>query len=192
MYEAFFEMEHTPEFYNAVVQRGFRREKRRDGRFVLGLCLAEKRSQGIQHHLRVPLCGNLHALAVLVVDDIQRPVCDDDAVTCAEALFHIPGKVQPLLDQHHRVFADFLGLLHQREDILRIPAGAFLHLLIVKGKLLCRVFGFHPKGQLQLVFAQAVGIGALLRVFAARILIIFTEPRRRRAGKPPVAGGCGQ
>ena len=32
----------TTEFYNAVVQRGFRREKRRDGRFVLGLCLAEK------------------------------------------------------------------------------------------------------------------------------------------------------
>lgn len=32
----------TTEFYNAVVQCGFRREKRRDGRFVLGLCLAEK------------------------------------------------------------------------------------------------------------------------------------------------------
>ena len=32
----------TTEFYNAVVQRGFRREKRRDGRFVLGLCLAER------------------------------------------------------------------------------------------------------------------------------------------------------
>lgn len=32
----------TTEFYNAVVQRGFRREKRRDGRFVMGLCLAEK------------------------------------------------------------------------------------------------------------------------------------------------------
>ena len=48
------------------------------------------------------------------------------------------------------------------------------------------------QNELQLVFAQAVGIGALLRVFAARILIIFTEPRRRRAGKPPVAGGCGQ
>ena len=31
----------TTEFYNAVEQRGFRREKRRSGRFVLGLSLAE-------------------------------------------------------------------------------------------------------------------------------------------------------
>ena len=31
----------TTEFYNAVEQRGFKREKRRSGRFVIGLCLAE-------------------------------------------------------------------------------------------------------------------------------------------------------
>lgn len=84
--------------------------------------------QGIQHHLRVTLCGNLHALFMLVIDDIQRPVCDNDAVAGAETLLHIPGEIEPLLNQHHRVFTGFLFLLHKGNDILRIAAGAFLFL----------------------------------------------------------------
>ena len=35
----------TTEFYNAIEQRDFRREKRREGRFIIGLKLAEAESE---------------------------------------------------------------------------------------------------------------------------------------------------
>lgn len=62
-----------------------------------------------------------------------------------EAVFDETGKVQPLLDQHHRIFTGFLCVLHQFQHIGRIVQGALFHLFVVKGKVLRWVSGIHAK-----------------------------------------------
>ena len=82
---------------------------------------------------------------MLVIHNIESTVCNDDAVAGSEAVFDETGKVQTLLNQHHRVFAGFLCAFHQFQHIGRIVQSALLHFLVVEGKVLRGVSGIHAK-----------------------------------------------
>ena len=88
-------------------------------------------AQGIQHHLRIIHGADLHAFAVLIVHDVQLTVCNDDAVSGAEAVLYPAGEIHSLLDQDDRVGAGLFCSLQKLRYIGGIPGGAVLHLLVV-------------------------------------------------------------
>ena len=149
-------------------------------------------AERIQHHLRVVVCGDLHALAVLVVHDVEGAVSDEDAVPGAESALDIFGIVEPLLNQHDGVCRDLLRFGEEFQHIGGIAAGTFLHLLVVPGEVFGGVFGRNAQSRLELVFAQAVGIRSLGGEVAALVLVVLTEPCGRRAVQPPVGRGRGK
>ena len=129
---------------------------------------------------------------MLVIHNVQRPVCDDDAVAGAEALFYIFGVVKPLLDQHDRVSADLLCFCDQFHYKGNIAVGAVLHLGAVPGKAFGRVLRRHTECFSELILTERMGVSTLGGKIAALIVVAFTEPCRRRAIEPPVGGGCGK
>ena len=143
-------------------------------------------TKGIQHHLRIVVCGDLHAFAVFVVHDVEGAVSDEDTVPGAETALDIFGIVEPLLNQHDRVGRDLLRFGEKFKHIGGITAGAFLHLLVVPGEVFGGVFGRNAQSCFELVFAQTVSIRSLGGKIAAFILIILAEPCGRRTIQPPV------
>lgn len=135
-----------------------------------------QRTEGVQFHLRVVVSLDQNASAVLVVHDVQRPVCNDDAVAGAKALFDILGVVEPLFDQDHRVSAGLLGLLDQLHYEGHIPVGTFLHFGVVPSEVFGRVFCFHTECLPELVLTEGVGVGTLGCEIAAFVVVAFTEP----------------
>ena len=131
---------------------------------------------------------------MLVVDDVEKPVRNNDAVPGAEAALdpHIAGIVEPLLHKHQRVGAAFPGLCHFLHHEGTVAVGAVLHLLGVVGQVLCRVLHPAAKGFFHLIGAQLMAVGPLLGVFAGPVRILLAEPCRRRAVDPPVACGGGK
>ena len=151
-----------------------------------------QRTEGIQLHLRIVVSLDQNASAVLVVHDVERTVCDDDAVAGAEALLDILGVIEPLFDQDHRVRTDFLGLLDQLHYEGYIPIGTFLHFGVVPSEVFGRVFCLHTECRPELELTKGVGVGAFSCEIAALVVVAFTEPCRRWAVEPPVRGRCGE
>ena len=152
-----------------------------DGVDVVDAVEQLQRTEGIQLHLWVVVGFDQNASAVLVVHDVQRPVCDDDAVTGAEALLDVLGVVEPLFDQDHRVRAGFLGLLDQLHYEGHIPVGAFLHFGVVPSEVFGRVFCFHTECRPELELTVSVGVGTFGCEIAAFVVVAFTESCRRWA-----------
>ena len=88
-------------------------------------------AQCVQHHLRIVFRFNQHALAVLEIDDVERPVCNDDAVTGSETVRHIAAEVQPLLDVDDRVRTELPDLGDGFQHELHIVVGMGIHLVAV-------------------------------------------------------------
>lgn len=149
-------------------------------------------AERIQHHLRVVVCGDLHALAVLVVHDVEGAISDEDAVPSAETALDVFGIIEPLFNQHDGVGCDLLRFGEKFKHIGGITAGAFLHLLVVPGEVFGGVFRRNAQNRLELVFAQAVGVRSLGGEVAALVLIVLTEPCGWRAVQPPVGRGRGK
>ena len=131
---------------------------------------------------------------MLVVNDVEKPVRDDDAVPGAEAVFdpHIAGIVEPLLHKHQRVGAALPGLCHFLHHKGAVAVGAVLHLLGVVGQVLRGVLYPAAEGFFHLIGAQLMAVGPLLGVFAGSVRILLAEPGRRRAVDPPMACGGGK
>ena len=113
---------------------------------------------------------------MLVVHDVQCPVCNDDAVAGAEALFDILGVVESLFDQDHRVRAGLLGLLDQLHYEGHIPVGTFLHFGVVPSEVFGQVICLHAECLLELVLTEGMGVGALGCEIAALVVVALTEP----------------
>ena len=146
----------------------------------------------IQHHLWVVVCGDLHALAVLVIHDVEGAVSDEDAVPGAESALDVFGIVEPLFNQHDGVGRDLLRFGEEFKHIGGITAGTLLHLLVVPGEVFGGVFGRNAQSRLELVFAQTVGIRTFGGEVAALVLVVLTEPCGRRAVQPPMGRGSGK
>ena len=161
-----------------------------DGVDVVDAVEQLQRTEGVQLHLRVVVGFDQNASAVLVVHDVQRPVCNDDAVAGAEALLDVLGVVEPLFDQDHRVRAGLLGLLDQLHYEGHIPVGTFLHFGVVPSKVFGRVLCFHTESRPELELTESVGVGTFGCEIAAFVVVAFTEPCRRWAVEPPVRRRC--
>ena len=161
-----------------------------DGVDVVDAVEQLQRTESVQLHLRVVVSLDQNASAVLVVHDVQRPVCNDDAVAGAEALLDVLGVVEPLFDQDHRVRAGLLGLLDQLHYKGHIPVGTFLHFGIVPSKVFGRVPCFHTESRPELELTESVGVGTFGCEIAAFVVVAFTEPCRRWAVEPPVRRRC--
>ena len=68
-------------------------------------------AEGVQHHLRILLGIYQHSLVVLQIDNVEELVRHDKAVAGAEAVRHIAGEVEPLFNEHLRVWAILPGFL---------------------------------------------------------------------------------
>ena len=89
---------------------------------------------------------------------MKSVVGDDQTVPGAEAVRHVAGEVQSLLDEDDRVFTDLLRRLVLLHDEIDIGIGAFLHLIGIVVR--CRAAAPHMESALQLVFTQSVRRGA--------------------------------
>ena len=147
-------------------------------------------AERVQLHLRIVLRLDEDSHAVLEVDDVKLVVGNDQAVPGTEAVRHIAGKIQFLLDKNDRVFADLLRRLILLHDELRIGVGAFLHLvgIVIRD----RAFASHMESTLQLVFAQRMSRRSFPCRFGPRVFKLKLQPCRRRAVQPPVGAGRGQ
>ena len=144
-------------------------------------------TQGVQHHLRIMVTVYEHALAVLVVHDIKRTVCNDHAVAGTKAGWNKIAVIQPLLHHDQRMRTGLLDALHCGNDELRIDIRVRFHLLI----LIFRGWTLHPFMQIfpQLVLAQRMGSSSLLGVHRGFIWKVLLQPCRWRTVQPPLRAG---
>ena len=125
-----------------------------------------KSAESIKLHLRIILCEDFHTLAVLEIYYGQCPICNDNAVTCAESFRNPPGKIQFLFDKDDGVIAGYFCFLDLLISVCSVLDSAVLHLLIVVGEIFCWVGGFSAEQGFQPVFAESVSVRALLRILA--------------------------
>ena len=85
---------------------------------------------------------------MLVIAYSQGAICNDDAVSGSEALFHPARKIYTLFNQNLRISAAFLGGRYRFKDVGGIAIGTVLHFLVVPGEILRRITGIHPQGPL--------------------------------------------
>ena len=90
----------------------------------------------IQHHLGIVVTADEHSFAVLIIQDIERSVCDDHTIAGTKAVRYEVAVIQPFLHHDQRVRAGLLDALDLVDDELRIDVGVALHLLAVE--LRCR------------------------------------------------------
>ena len=149
-------------------------------------------TERIQHHLRIAFGGDLHTLAMLVIDDVHRAVRDDDTVGGSEPVLHEAGEVHPLFHKNHRVDTGFLCLLKQLQNIGSVVLGTFLHLTVVPAEMFRRIDCRHSEQLSELELAKAVCVGSFLGVLAALVRDALAEPHGRRTVQPAVACRSGE
>ena len=88
-------------------------------------------AQGVQHHLRIVVTADEYAFAVLVIHDIQCPVCDDHAVAGTEARWNQIAVIEPLLHHDQWMRAGLLDALHRGNDELCVNVSVRFHLLVL-------------------------------------------------------------
>ena len=105
-------------------------------------------SKRVALHLRI--IGRIYedSKTVLVIAYSQGAICNDDAVSGSEALFHPARKIYTLFNQNLRISAAFLGGLYHFKDVGGIAIGTVLHFLVVPGEILRRITGIHTQGPL--------------------------------------------
>ena len=148
------------------------------------------RTQGVQHHLRIVVTADEHAFAVLVIHDIQCPVCDDHAVAGTEARWNQITVIEPLLYHDQRMRAGFLDTLHRGNDELCVDVGVCFHLLV----LVLRGWTLHPLMQVlaELILTQRMGGCSFLGKHRGFIRKVLLQPCRWRTVQPPLRAGSRQ
>ena len=131
-----------------------------------------------------------NAFAVFIIHDVERTVCDDHAVTGAEALRNQIAVIQPFLHHDQRMRAGLLDALDGTDDEFRIDIGIAVHLLTVK--LRCRTLYPFMQVLAQLVLAKRMSRRSFLGIHRGFIWKVLLQPRRRRAVQPPLRAGCRQ
>ena len=147
-------------------------------------------TQGIQHHLRIVVTVYKYALAVLVVHDIKRIVCDDHAVTRTKSLWNQIAVIEPLLHHDQWMRAGLLDALHRGNDELCVNVSVRFHLFV----LVLGDWTLHPLMQVlaELILTQSVGGSSLLGIHRGFIWKVLLQPCRWRTVQPPLRAGSRQ
>ena len=147
-----------------------------------------ERTESVQHHLRILFGIHQHALAVLQIDNVEELVRHDEAVAGAEAVRHIAGEVQPLLNEHLWVRAILPGFLNGFQNELQVTVRVHLHFIGIV--LADRAGGAHLQCLTELVFRQRMSGGTFGCGFRFSILKLQFQPCGWIAVKPAVGGRC--
>lgn len=142
----------------------------------------------IQHHLRIFLGIYQNSLAVLEIDNVEELVCHDEAVAGAEAVRHIAGEVQPLLNEHLGVRAVLPGFLDGFQNEFQVAVRVHLHFVGVV--LADRAGGAHLQCLAELVFRQRMSGSPFCGSFRFSVLKLQFQPCGWIAVKPAVGGRC--
>ena len=106
----------------------------------------------------------------------------------AEAVRHIAGEVQPLLNEHLGVRAVLPGFLDGFQNEFQVAVRVHLHFVGVV--LADRAGGAHLQRLAELVFRQRMSGGAFGCGFRFSVLELQFQPCGWIAVQPPVRGGC--
>ena len=145
-------------------------------------------AEGIQHHLRILFGIHQYALSVLQIDNVEELVRHDKAVAGAEAIRHIAGEVQPLLNEHLRVRAVLPGFLNGFQNELQVTVRVHLHLVGIV--LTDRAGGAHLQCLTELVFCKGMSRCTFCGSFRFSVLELQFQPSGGIAVKPAVGGRC--
>ena len=123
---------------------------------------------------------------MLIVHDVQLTVCNDDAVSGAEAVLYPAGEIHSLLDQDDRVGAGLFCSLQKLRYIGGIPGGAVLHLLVVPREVFDGIIRRNPQSLLHPELTERMGVRPFGGIIAALVLVGFTQPCGGRTVEPPL------
>ena len=146
-----------------------------------------ERAEGVQHHLRILLGIDQHTLTIFEINNVEELVCHDEAVAGPEAVRHIAGEVQPLLNEHFWVRAVLSGFLDGFQNEFQIAVRVHLHFIGIV--LADRAGGAHLQSLTELVFHQSVSGGAFCGGFRLPVLELQFQPCGGAAVELAVGGG---
>ena len=145
-------------------------------------------AEGVQHHLWIFLAIHQHALAVFEVNNVEQLVRHDEAVAGSEAVRHIAGEVQPLLNEHLGVRAILPGFLDGFQNEFHVAVRIQFHFIGVV--LADRAGGAHLQRFAELVFCKGMSRCTFCGSFRFSVLELQFQPGGWVAVKPAVGGGC--
>ena len=147
-----------------------------------------ERAEGVQHHLRILLGIDQHTLTIFEINNVEELVCHDEAVAGPEAVRHIAGEVQPLLNEHLGVRTVLPGFLDGFQNEFQIAVRVHLHFIGIV--LADRAGGAQLQRFAELVFRQCMSGGAFCCGFRFSVLKLQFQPCGWIAVEPAVGGGC--
>ena len=109
---------------------------------------------------------------MLIINNLKYIISNNHTVTGAKAILNPSGEIKPLFYQNLRIRAVLLCFLNLFHYETAVAFSAVLHLLVIIGKILCRISYILSQFLLNQIGAQFMAVRTLLCIRTRPVLLL--------------------